>query len=149
MPHAALVLGAGGAARAAVRALELLGTRRITVATRRRPEDAEWFVSRGCQLHPWTSPLNRWVGDVVVQATPIGMGSLASGKLPSLAWAEGMVAMDLAYSACLTPFLATASTSGASTVDGLEILARQAAASWQLWTGLHVAWPSLLTPEII
>ncbi len=143
--HSALVLGAGGAARAAVWALEQLEVRRITVVARKPADELEWFTSRGVNTLPWSLDLREWVGDFVIQATPIGFPSLTQGVLPQVRWESGMVAMDLVYGPEPTPFLSVAASQGATVVDGLEILARQAAESWRIWSDQHVRWERFRT----
>lgn len=138
--HSALVLGAGGAARSAVWALQELDVRRIAVMARKGADQLPWFTNRGVEVMPWDNTLNSWEGDVVVQATPLGFESLAKGVLPQVRWSPGMVAVDLVYGDPLTEFLATAVSRGAGVVDGLEILARQAAEAWFVWSGHRVNW---------
>src|SRR5690606_15875137 len=63
-----LVLGSGGAARAAVACLV---DRASVLVSGRRPEAAEALTGLGAGTHPWGEPLP---GAVVVNATPLGMG---------------------------------------------------------------------------
>jgi shikimate dehydrogenase len=136
----ALVLGAGGAARAAAWALMRLGGR-VKVASRRLETAAEL-----CQLMLATSPEEGvrmqpapWAdiaaearaADVVVNATPLGL----SGRdaLPPLGLGRGQVAVDFVYGA--TAFAGAARAGGATLVSGEDLLVRQGALAFTLWLG--------------
>ncbi|MGZ4690426.1 MAG: shikimate dehydrogenase [Acidimicrobiia bacterium] len=129
-----LVLGAGGAARAAVLALGRAGAR-VTVAAR-RAEAAEAVA--GLAPGSATAPLVGVSGedfDVVINATPLGM---AGELLPVSAPGTGQWAVDLIYHPAETPFLAKAAAQGAGTVGGIGMLVHQAAIGFEAMTG-HVA----------
>ncbi|MGE3797822.1 MAG: shikimate dehydrogenase [Thermomicrobiales bacterium] len=138
----AILLGAGGAARGAVLALESLGAAQITVANRTL-DRADALLALVPEISGEALALNadgalREVfrhADVVINATslgwndediPIDRGFL--DELPSLA-----VVMDLTYRE--TPFLAAARARGLATIDGLPMLVYQGARSFELWTG--------------
>lgn len=132
-----LVLGAGGAARAAVRALERLGAGGVTVAAR-RVEQAERVaaVADGTNANTlgWDEA-ERKLGafDVVVNATPLGMkGELA---IASEGLGPSHVVLDLIYDPPTTPLVAAARAAGARAWSGLGMLVHQAAASFRIWTG--------------
>lgn len=125
-----LVLGAGGSARAALAAA---GPATVYVSARRL-EAASGLAS----LHERTSILT-WdtavAGALVVNATPLGMGG---ERLPEgvLAVASGLI--DLPYGEMPTPAVTEARGLGIPVVDGIEFLARQAAAAFTWWTGRPV-----------
>jgi shikimate dehydrogenase len=126
-----LVVGAGGAARAAVLALDRAGAA-VTV-TARRPEAAD----EAAQLAPSarTAGLDAGLGekfDVVLNATPVGM---AGETLPIAAPGSGQWAVDLIYHPAQTPFLAAAATRGARVVGGLGMLVHQAVLGFEAMTG--------------
>jgi len=110
---AALVLGRGGSAKAAVAALRLHGLE-VTVASRSDPV--------------WPPDATRY--DVVVNATPVKDD-------PIIEAAASQVLVDLPYSpdGTSTAFAAAGRAAGARVVDGLEILLQQGAASFERWTG--------------
>jgi shikimate dehydrogenase len=124
-----VVLGAGSTAGAALLACD---GRAVTVAAR-RVERAEALVGRvGVEaiVGPWEAPPP---GSVIVNATPIGMGGEA---LPA-GWMEQSAGLvDLAYGADETPAVAAARASGLLVADGIDVLVAQAAASFELWTGV-------------
>ena len=125
-----LVLGAGGAAAAALLALE---GRQLHLSAR-RPEAARILCQRlgmAVELHEWAVPLN---GGTVVNATPLGMRgeSLPAGIVEA---AAGL--FEMAYGDSPTPATLSAQQRGIPAVDGLEMLLGQAFASFVLWTGLE------------
>jgi shikimate dehydrogenase len=134
-----LVVGAGGAARAVVRALELAGAAEVIVAARR--EDA---AARAAALAPKvgrTGTVEEAEGlDLVVNATPVGMGEVTALDAPELPVPEerlgsGQIVADLVYHPLVTPLLAAARRRGAVAVNGVGMLLHQAAIAFRLWTG--------------
>jgi shikimate dehydrogenase len=70
--------------------------------------------------------------DLVVNATSVGLAGKA-GELPALPWRKGQVAADFVYGD--TAFARAARSAGARLVTGEQILARQGALAFTLWTG--------------
>jgi shikimate dehydrogenase len=122
----ALVLGAGGAARAVVYALVDAGAASVAVWNR-TPERAQQLAEQ-FGAEPVAKPLS---AEIVVNATSVG---LHEGTLPLDALDAPATAVELVYGAD-TPFTAWALAKGARIVDGLEILVRQGALSFTRWTG--------------
>jgi shikimate dehydrogenase len=124
----ALVLGAGGAARAVVWALRDAGAAEVSVWNR-TPERARELGARAVQR---PEP-----ADIVVNATSVGLNDddLSTLLLDGIGTPE--LACDLVYRpAGETPFAAWAARVGAArVVDGLEVLVRQGALSFEIWTG--------------
>jgi shikimate dehydrogenase len=119
----ALVLGAGGSARAAIWALRQGGAEAVMVWNR-TPERAQRVARElGARAVPGPQP-----ADLLVSCVPAG----ASPPLEPGAY--GCV-VDLAYGAQETPLVAAARAAGARVVDGLEVLVRQGALSFESWTG--------------
>jgi shikimate dehydrogenase len=132
----ALVLGAGGAARAVIKALDDRGAAGISVAARSGTEDAMAAATRAIVSTISFEDAGRVAGDhdLVVNATPVGM----DGKTSPLAAArlrEGQVVVDLIYQPPSTPLLEAARSAGAEAWGGIGMLVRQAAYSFQIWTG--------------
>ena len=135
-----VVVGAGGAGRAVARALGGAGAAEVAVVNR-SPEPA----ARAAEL----AGVHGRVGaagdvaaaDLVVNATPLGMGGAAAaeGALPVDADAlrPGQVVVDLIYHPEVTPLLAAAEARGATAVNGLGMLVHQAAHAFVRWTGLE------------
>jgi len=133
----ALVLGAGGAAQAVATSLAEGGVRRLVVAAR-DPERAGGLVARLHALFPesaveaapaWPPPTDGV--ELLVNATPL------VDELPVRPEGIGQV-VDLAYRADGAPTALVGAAGEArceTVVDGLEVLARQGAASFERWTG--------------
>ncbi len=144
VPAGAVVLGAGGSARAAGSALLRAGTRRVTVVARRleaadRLADALAALVPAAEVDAATAvPDGR--GGLLVHCTPVG-GIAALKTLPVPAdVVERMDAVaDFAYRAdgSPTPLGAAALAAGVPLVDGLELLVRQGALSFRRWTGVE------------
>ncbi len=129
----ALVLGAGGAARAAVAALADAGVA-VTVSARRR-EAAERLARELGARRPTGRPETR--RELIVNATPLGQAGEAD-RLPLEAeLLDGRVVCDLAYrgDGAETGLIAAARERGARAVDGLEVLVGQGALAFRLFTG--------------
>ena len=77
--------------------------------------------------------------DIVVNATPIGMGTTGGGNdatpIAPAALRTGLVVADLVYHPLETPLLAAARATGALVVDGLGMLVHQAALQVERWSG--------------
>jgi len=140
----AVVIGAGGAARAIVAELALAGTARIVVANRTLGKATEVAsqISAGtgvpvesAQLtEPWTVPGDV---DVIVNATTVGMSDPA-GRI-RLDWSQvgdGAIAADVVI-APSTAFLRDAEEHGHRAVDGLGMLVEQAVIGFRWWTGIE------------
>lgn len=136
VPGSALVLGAGGAARAVLAGLLDLGVPRVTL-TNRTPEKAQAMAAEfGIPAIPWD---DRQAADaeLVVNTTPLGMSGERQGFSP---WADicmspAQTAYDLVYNPQKTRFLADAESMGCRTIDGLTMFVAQARAQFRLWTG--------------
>jgi shikimate dehydrogenase len=129
------VLGAGGAARAVVRALGQLGAGHITVVARDR-DRAEEIVPLADQTSTaeWSRSAEI-VSDarLVVNATPLG--SDGGEALPELGLKSGQTVVDLNYQPSSTSLVEDARSVGADAWGGLGMLVHQAAASFRIWTG--------------
>ena len=131
--RSALVLGAGGAARAAVHALVQSGA--DVAVWNRTPERAQALVaSLGGTYVP--APMQ---AEIVVNATSVGLRDPGATfkALPLTAddVGAGSCVVDMVYRPGGTALLQAAEAWGARTVDGLEILIAQGAASFERWTG--------------
>jgi shikimate dehydrogenase len=139
----ALVLGAGGSARAAVWALREAGASEVCVWNR-TPERAR-ALARELGARAVTAPT---AADLLVNCTSVGLLAGAGVErsasedeaLNQLGLTFDQVGeysnvVDLVYRPGSTPLLAAAAAHGAQVVDGLEVLVAQGALSLELWTG--------------
>jgi shikimate dehydrogenase len=129
-PADALVLGAGGAARAAVTALADAGWR-VAVRARRR----EGAAALGVGVEPWPP---RKGARLVVNATPLGQQDAGTVPLPAELITPETIVCDLAYRGDLTPtpLVQAAAARGARAVDGLDVLVGQGIVAFELFTGV-------------
>lgn len=126
------VLGAGGAARSIIDALGRGGVGEILVINR-TPERGRAAAALAPQARCGTESEIERV-DVVVNATSVGMGSSQLPCNASLLGPEHVV-VDIVYEPLETALLAAARRAGARVIDGLGMLAHQAALQQELWTG--------------
>jgi shikimate dehydrogenase len=138
----ALVLGAGGSARAVAWALVTEGAQ-VSIWNR-TPEKAERLADElgALALRSGDERLATANFDLIVNATTVGMGRSGEGaadlkSLPVRADSLGEThqLVDLAYGPSETDLARVARAHGATIVDGLEVLVRQGAASLRIWTG--------------
>lgn len=141
----AVVVGAGGAARAVVLALAAAGTAEVGVVNRTE--------SRARTCASLAGPAGRVVpaaaaagADLVVNATPVGMSGLVALRpgegdepvpmpIDPSHLGSGQLVVDLIYEPATTPWLAAAKANGAAVANGLGMLIHQAAHAFRIWTG--------------
>jgi shikimate dehydrogenase len=130
----ALVLGAGGAGRAAVHALLQAGARDVMVWNRTPGRAERLTADLGGRPVLRAEPAR-----IVVQCTSVGLEDDADPfkRLPLEAdtFGAGICVVDLVYRDDGTAFLAAARSRGSDVVDGLEVLVGQGARSLERWTG--------------
>jgi shikimate dehydrogenase len=129
----ALVLGAGGAARAAVAALAGAGLA-VTVSARRREAAERLAQELGATTTDWPACD---APELIVNATPLGQAGEAAQLPLDAGLLDGRVVCDLAYrgDGAETGLIASARERGARAVDGLEVLVGQGALAFRLITG--------------
>jgi shikimate dehydrogenase len=130
----ALVLGAGGAARAAVWALIREGAE--VAVWNRTPLRAEHLCAE-LGGAPAAMP-DQGAYELIVNTSAAGLhGEDPFAELPldPAGFAPGQIVVDLVYGERPSPLLAAAEAAGATVVDGIEVLVCQGALSLQIWTG--------------
>jgi shikimate dehydrogenase len=130
----ALVLGAGGSARAVAYALARQGTDvSVWNRTASRAEELVEQVGLGCKVALVPS-INGF--GLIVNTTSTGL----SGESLPIDWsgvdADSQLAYDLAYSDAPTPFLADAASHGVIGMDGRKMLMEQGAYAFEYWFDL-------------
>jgi shikimate dehydrogenase len=132
----ALLFGAGGAARACALALARARIGSIVVALREPARVSELAVvvePFGVQVEVVSfDDAGARAADVIVNATPLGAHGEA---LPLPRLSPDTVAIDLLYRPATTPLQAAVRAAGGAAFGGLGLLLRQAALSFELWTG--------------
>lgn len=138
----AVVLGAGGAARAAVVALGDAGAAEVVVCNRspQRGSGAAALIPNGRAVSLTDDPgaIKALLAevDLLVNATPVGMADGDGSPVPPGALHSGLVVSELIYHPRSTPLMEAASAVGARAHNGLGMLVGQAAAAFGIWTGL-------------
>lgn len=147
----AVVLGAGGAARAAIYALLRHFEMSAVLVVARKSTQAHGLAKWGAELAPTAavSALNLsksalWRGAfkeaaLIVQTTPVGQGD--DGRILPAGWRfdRKQIACDLVYG-YPTDFLKRARSARAVALDGTGMLLAQAAAAFELFTGRPYPW---------
>lgn len=129
----ALVLGAGGAARAIVFALRSQGA--LTSVAARNADRARDLAARfGAEGHAWAEiPHLDW--DLLVNTTPVGMHPRVEDSPVPAEWLKGKWVYDLVYNPKQTRLLQLAAKKGISAISGAEMFLGQAIKQQQLWCG--------------
>jgi shikimate dehydrogenase len=132
------ILGAGGAAKGAAAALVAAGAPQVRIVNR-TPEKAQALADElggpgaAFALDAAAAAFNGVTA--VINATPSGLSGGAAFEAPLEAAPSTAVVMDMVYQPLVTPLLAKAGRLGLRTVDGLEMLVRQAAPSFEAFYG--------------
>jgi len=140
----ALVLGAGGSARAVVYALAEAGWQ-VTVAARRLPQ-AQALAAQMANVGEITAvtlnagKLRKLTPGLLVNTTPVGMSPNvdASPWPEGVRMREGMAVYDLIYNPRETKLVRDARAAGLPAITGLGMLVEQAALAFTRWTGVEV-----------
>ncbi len=132
----ALVLGAGGAARAVLAGLAELGVPRVRLTNRTAARARELAAEFGAEAIPWEERAAEGA-DLVINAGPLGMRGEHEGETPLTRerFSGRGLAYDLVYNPLRTRFLAEAEAAGWETRDGLSMFVEQGRAQFRLWTG--------------
>ncbi len=132
----ALVLGAGGAGRAAVWALVREGAE-VEVWNRTALRSRHLCEELGGR--PVNEPDQGEYG-LIVNTTAVGLGGedpFSALPLSADRFSPAQIVVDMVYAAGRTPLLSAAGARGATLVDGIEVLVQQGALSLAIWTGLQ------------
>lgn len=147
----ALVVGAGGAARAVALALAWQECARLTIAARRvdAARDLKRSIAASGRIEVRVCAIDEVCGDedLIVNCTSVGMkggtapdaSPLADHQIPS-----GALVYDLVYNPPITPLLRIARSRGARVLGGLPMLVHQGAAAFTIWTNLPAPVPLML-----
>ena len=128
-----LVLGAGGAGRAAVFALKAAGAQ-VALTNRTTARAVELAHEVGCRAVPWEA-LAAEPFELLVNMTAVGLKAPADTPWPH-AFPSGAGVFDSVYNPLETQLIREASAAGCRTVLGLDMFIDQACAQFKRWTGL-------------
>jgi shikimate dehydrogenase len=134
----AVVIGAGGAARAIVVALQQEGAREIRIANRSTERAESLAVEFGLAMVPWDSRAEALRGAaLVVNSTSQGMEGEMPLDLLLDALPTDAVVFDSVYVPLETPLLAAARRRGNVAIDGLGMLLHQGRPGFAVWFGVE------------
>lgn len=139
MTGTAVVLGAGGAARAAAWGLAQAGVRRVLIANRtaQRAHDVA-SISDRCYAFPWEQMGDLFESaDLIVNTTTLGMAGAPPFDWPVERAPNHCIIMDAVYAPLETGLLRAARGRGLNVIDGLGMLIHQGALSFEIWFGLQ------------
>src|SRR6267143_2943032 len=127
-----LVLGAGGAARAAVFGLKERGAEvwilnRSAATAQKLARQAKARTIKRADLH-------KIAFDVIINATPVGMGNTRDCRLKDEE-IQARVVFDMVYDPVETHLLQVARAKGIAVIPGVEMFVQQAARQFEIWTG--------------
>ena len=129
-----LILGAGGAARAAAYAVRAEGAE-VIISSRREARARALARGVAAQVVPWDTAESLEV-DAVINSTPVGMYPHVESSPIDLARLRTRVVFDMVYFPLGTRLLNEARGRGLTTIAGLEMLVAQGARQFEIWTGL-------------
>ena len=135
-----LVLGAGGAARAAVFGLKERGAE-VFILNRSLPSAQKLARQAKAKVIKRTD-LKKLSFDVIVNSTPLGMGNTNETPLTEKE-IQARYVMDMVYDPIETRLLKLAKERGAEVIPGLEMFVHQAARQFEIWTGKPAPWDEM------
>jgi shikimate dehydrogenase len=132
-----LLLGAGGATRAAIVALQEAGAKHITLLNRTNETAQTLAAEFGVSAAPWETRNSAIAtASMLVNTTSLGMSGQPALDLDLKQLAEGAVVYDIVYAPLETGLLKYARQRGHKTVDGLGMLLYQAQRAFECWHGV-------------
>lgn len=127
-----LVLGAGGAAKSAVFGSRAKGAE--VYILNRTPAEAQKLARKAHAKTIKRTDLVKMEFDVIINATPVGMGGNGSMPLTDKELKAKYI-FDMVYNPMQTRLLTVAKAKGLQTISGVEMFVRQGAQQFQIWTG--------------
>jgi 3-dehydroquinate dehydratase / shikimate dehydrogenase len=136
-----LVLGAGGAARAAVFGLKERGAEVYILNRSLAPAQKLARSARARVLR--RADLKKYAFDVIINATPVGMGNTRESPLKEDE-IKARYVFDMIYDPPETLLVKLARAAGAEIIPGIEMFVHQAARQFEIWTGKPAPWDEML-----
>ena len=128
-----LVLGAGGAARAAVFGCRDKGA--DVWILNRTPETAQKLARQAGAKTIKRDAVAKTGFDIIINATPVGMAGNGAAPLLEPEDLNARVVFDLVYNPLETPLLRQARQKGIAVISGVEMFVQQGARQFEIWTG--------------
>ena len=128
-----LVLGAGGAARAAVFGLARKGAEVLVL--NRTPQTAQKLAREAKAKTIRRDQVAKSSFDVIVNATPIGMHGVKPQHILEAKEINARLVFDLVYNPVDTPLIRMAREKGIPVITGIEMFVQQGARQFEIWTG--------------
>jgi 3-dehydroquinate dehydratase/shikimate dehydrogenase len=128
-----LVLGAGGAARAAVFGLRDKGAEVFIL--NRTPETAQKLARQSGSKSIRKDALPKTSFDAIVNATPVGMAGIKAAPILEAKDLNTRLVFDLVYNPLETPLLRLARQMSIPIITGVEMFVQQGARQFEIWTG--------------
>jgi 3-dehydroquinate dehydratase / shikimate dehydrogenase len=136
-----LVIGAGGAARAAVFGLKERGSE--VYILNRSAAPAKKLAHQARARIAKRQDLKKMAFDVIINATPVGMGNTKESPLQEKE-INARYVFDMVYDPGETRLLKLAKERGAQIIPGIEMFVHQAARQFEIWTGKPAPWDEML-----
>ena len=136
-----LVIGAGGAARAAVFALKERGAE--VYILNRSAAHAKKLAHQARARIMKRPDLKKVSFDVIINATPVGMGNSRETPLQDKE-INARYVFDMVYDPPETRLMKLAKERGAQVIPGIEMFVHQAARQFEIWTGKPAPWDEML-----
>jgi 3-dehydroquinate dehydratase/shikimate dehydrogenase len=136
-----LVLGAGGAARAAVFGLKERGCEVYILNRTAGPAKKLAHQARARLMK--RADMKKATFDVIINATPVGMGNTRDTPLQDKE-INARYVFDMVYDPAETRLLKLAKERGAQIIPGIEMFVHQAARQFEIWTGKPAPWDEML-----
>jgi 3-dehydroquinate dehydratase / shikimate dehydrogenase len=136
-----LVLGAGGAARAAVYGLKERGAEVYILNRSLGPAQKLARSARARMMK--RADLKKFSFDVIINATPVGMGNSWESPLHENE-INARYVFDMIYEPPETKLMKMARDRGAQLIPGIEMFVHQAARQFEIWTGKPAPWDEML-----
>lgn len=150
IPVRAVVLGAGGAARGVVLALQAAGVKSIAVANRTEKKAKRIAADFGVETISWEARSEYLHDtDILVNTTSLGMSGQPALEIDLSALPDAAIVADIVYAPLETDLLKRARAKACTTIDGLAMLMHQAVPGFHAWFGAGAVVDDALRGELI
>lgn len=134
----ATVIGAGGAARAVMTALQNKGVPEIRITNRTRESAENLAGQAAARVYDWDERSQAvHESGLIINTTSLGMKGQASLDINLSGAADNAIIYDIVYTPLITPLLQQAQEKGCRTVTGIGMLLHQARPGFEAWFGIY------------